>query len=135
MIAHPPCTYLCISGARWWQERIKEQHKAIDFVKKLMNAPIPKIVIENPIGILSSVIRKPDQIIHPWMFGQGVSKATCLWLKNLPKLIPTKIVESETIDRCKIHWEGPSKERSKNRSRTFIGIAQAMAEQWGKECV
>ena len=92
MVAHPPCTYLSSSGARWWNTRQTEQKEAIAFVRKLMDAPIPLIAIENPIGILSTVIRKPDQIIQPWMFGHGETKATCLWLKGLPLLVPTKIV-------------------------------------------
>ena len=128
MIAFPPCTYLCASGARWWVSRKKEQKQSINFVKTLMDAPIRHIAIENPIGILSSVIRKPDQIIQPWQFGHGETKSTCLWLKNLPKLIPTNVVKGRN-PRC--HHESPSKERWKNRSRTYSGIANAMAEQWG----
>jgi hypothetical protein len=141
MIAHPPCTYLCSSGARWWKTRQKEQKAAISFVKKLMKAPIPKIAIENPVGILSSSIRKPEQIIQPFHFGHPVIKTTCLWLKNLPKLDSTnivtpKIVTLKTGARFS-EWDYKismnHKERSKLRSITFEGIAQAMAEQWGDE--
>jgi len=127
MIAHPPCTYLCVSGARWFNKRQKEQQDAIDFVKMLMNASINKIAIENPIGIISTKIRKPDQIIQPWQFGHGETKATCLWLKNLPLLVPTNIVTGR-INR--IHKMLPSKNRGKIRSITYQGIADAMAKQW-----
>lgn len=128
MIAHPPCTHLAVSGARWFKDKIKEQEEALEFVRILLNAPIPKIVLENPISIISSKIRKPDQIIQPWMFGHGETKATCLWLKNLPKLVPTNIVEGRDN---RVHKEPPSKDRWKNRSRTYQGIADAMAQQWG----
>ena len=128
MIAFPPCTYLCSSGARWWKNKHYEQEVAINFVWHLMSANIFKIAIENPIGIISTRIRKPDQIIQPWMFGHGETKATCLWLKNLPKLIPTNIVEGR---KPRVHYESPGKDRWKNRSRTYQGIADAMAEQWG----
>jgi len=134
MIAHPPCTYLAVSGARWWSgkysnpEKLKAQEKALELVRILLNAPIPKIALENPIGIISTKIRKPDQIIDPWMFGHEHSKGTCLWLKNLPKLEPTKICEK----RFSItHRTGQTKDRWKERSRTLRGIAQAMADQWG----
>ncbi len=128
MIAHPPCTYLAVSGAHWWKDRQAEQADAIRFVMMLANAPISKIAIENPIGKLSTAWRKPDQIIQPWQFGHGETKATCLWLKGLPKLQPTRIVDGREE---RIHREPPSPERWKNRSRTFTGIAAAMAEQWG----
>jgi hypothetical protein len=140
MIAHPPCTHLAVSGARWFHEKREEQREALDFVYQLMNAPIPKICIENPVSIISSVIRKPDQIIQPWMFGHDASKSTCLWLKDLPKLEPTDIVEPRIVDGKK-RWAnqtdsgqnrlGPSEDRWKIRSRTYQGIANAMAEQWG----
>jgi len=131
MIAHPPCTYLAVSGARWFNQRRKEQEEALQFVRLLMDAPIPRICIENPISVISTRIRKPDQIIHPWMFGHGETKATCLWLKNLPKLVPTKIVEG----REQRVWKEPRKpDRWKNRSRTYQGIADAMANQWGSLC-
>lgn len=129
MIAFPPCTHLAVSGARWFKEKEKEQKEAIEFVKVLMTAPIDKIAIENPIGILSTVIRKPNQIIQPWMFGHGETKATCLWLKNLPLLKPTNVVEGRT---ARVHREPPGPDRWKNRSRTYQGIAEAMAEQWGR---
>ena len=127
MIAHPPCTFLAVSGARWFKERKQEQEKALQFVKDLMNAPIQKICIENPVSIISTKIRKPSQIIQPWQFGHGETKKTCLWLKNLPKLKPTKIVKGR---EGKVWKEPPSKNRWKNRSRTYTGIAKAMAEQW-----
>ena len=128
MIAHPPCTYLAVSGARWFKYRIPEQDAALNFVLKLLNAPIPKIALENPIGRISTVIRKPDQIIQPWMFGHGETKATCLWLKGLPKLRPTNVVEGR---EARIHRMPPGPERGKERSRTYPGIAAAMADQWG----
>ncbi len=130
MIAHPPCTHLAVSGARYFKEKIADgrQQEALDFVQRLMNAPINKICIENPISILSSKIRKPNQIIQPWMFGHGETKATCLWLKNLPNLIPTQIVDGR---EQRIHKLSPSPNRWKERSRTYLGIANAMAEQWG----
>ena len=130
MIAHPPCTHLAVSGARWFKEKQSEQHEALQFVRKLMDAPIPKIAIENPISIISSKIRKPDQIIQPWQYGHGETKATCLWLKNLPLLQPTNIVEGRS-DR--IHKMPPSPDRWKLRSMTYQGIADAMASQWGME--
>lgn len=128
MIAHPPCTYLAVSGARWWKDRKQEQEEAIEFFRELMSANIPKIAIENPIGIISTRIRKPDQIIQPWQFGHGETKATCLWLKKLPLLKPTNIVSGR---EPKTHWEKPGPDRWKNRSRTYTGIAEAMAQQWG----
>jgi site-specific DNA-cytosine methylase len=128
MIAHPPCTHLAVSGARWFKDKQVEQAEALGFVRDLMDAPIPHIAIENPISIISSRIRKPDQIIQPWQFGHGETKATCLWLKNLPKLTPTNIVEGR---EARVHRMPPGPDRWKERSRTFEGIAQAMAEQWG----
>ena len=129
MIAHPPCTHLAVSGARWFKEKAKEQAEALAFVQALMDAPIERICIENPISVISSRIRKPDQIIQPWQFGHGEVKATCLWLKNLPKLVPTNVVEGRH-PACWLASPGP--ERWKIRSRTYQGIAQAMAEQWGR---
>ena len=128
MIAHPPCTHLAVSGARWFKFKQQEQQEALEFVMELMEAPIPQICIENPISIISTRIRKPDQIIQPWMFGHGETKATCLWLKNLPKLEPTNIVEGRD---SRIHKMPPGPDRWKERSRTYPGIAQAMAAQWG----
>jgi hypothetical protein len=128
MIAHPPCTHLAVSGARWFKDKQHEQKYAIDFFMKLVNAPIPKICVENPVSIMSTVYRKPDQIIQPWWFGHGETKATCLWLKGLPKLVPTTIVEGR---QPRVHYESPGKNRWKNRSRTMQGIADAMAAQWG----
>ena len=127
MIAHPPCTHLAVSGARWFKGKLTEQAAALEFVRHLLNVPIPRIALENPISIISSRIRKPDQIIQPWMFGHGETKATCLWLKGLPLLKPTNIVGGRTP---RVHHEPPSPERWKNRSRTYQGIANAMAEQW-----
>lgn len=132
MIAHPPCTDLAVSGARHFAEKIADgrQQRALDFVQALMNAPIPRIAIENPVSVISSKIRKPDQIIQPWQFGHGETKATCLWLQNLPKLTPTNIVEGR---EARIHKMPPGPNRWKERSRTFEGIAKAMAEQWTRE--
>jgi len=129
MIAHPPCTYLAVSGARWFAERKPEQEAALEFVRLLLDAPIPKIALENPISVISSRIRKPDQIIQPWMFGHAETKATCLWLKNLRPLKPTNLVVGRD-DR--VHREPPGPDRWKRRSRTYAGIALAMAEQWGQ---
>ncbi|OQA53669.1 MAG: hypothetical protein BWY45_02914 [Euryarchaeota archaeon ADurb.Bin294] len=128
MIAHPPCTHLAVSGARWFKDKQREQKEALEFVRELMDAPIPKIAIENPVSVISSRIRKPDQIIQPWMFGHGETKATCLWLKNLPKLKPTNIVDGRI---SRIHHMAPHPDRWKDRSRTYVGIGNAMATQWG----
>lgn len=127
LIAHPPCTHLAVSGARWFKNKQKEQQDALEFVRLLLNAPVNKIALENPISIISSRIRKPDQIVQPWQFGHGETKATCLWLKNLPKLVPTQIVEGR---ENRIWKMPPSENRAKERSRTYKGIAQAMVEQW-----
>ena len=128
MIAHPPCTHLAVSGARWFKDKLVEQAEALDFVRLLLDAPIKRIALENPISIISSRIRKPTQIIQPWQFGHGETKATCLWLKNLPPLTPTNIVEGR---EAKVHRMAPGPDRWKDRSRTYLGIAQAMADQWG----
>lgn len=130
MICHPPCTHLAVSGARHFEEKRKSgvQHEALEFVRKLLDAPIEKICLENPISIISSQIRKPDQIIQPWQFGHGETKATCLWLKNLPALVPTKIVDGR---EARVHRMPPGPDRWKERSRTYAGIAHAMADQWG----
>ena len=128
MIAHPPCNHLAVSGARWFRDKQPQQAAALAFVRKLMGAPIPRICIENPISIISSRIRKPDQIIQPWMFGHGETKATCLWFKNLPKLVPTQIVAGR---EHRVHRMSPGPNRAADRSRTLPGIAQAMAAQWG----
>ena len=129
MVAFPPCTNLCVSGARHFARKQADgsQQESLEFVKALMNAPIPYIALENPVGIISTRIRKPDQIIQPWQFGHGETKATCLWLKNLPKLVPTDVVEGR---EARIHRMPPSPNRWKERSRTFEGIASAMAQQW-----
>ena len=130
MIAHPPCTHLAVSGARYFAEKKASgvQDEALEFVSALLEAPIKHIALENPISIISTRIRKPDQIIQPWMFGHGETKATCLWLKKLPPLTPTAIVEGR---EPRIHKMAPSPDRWKERSRTFPGIANAMAYQWG----
>lgn len=128
MIAHPPCTHLAVSGARWFKDKIEEQNEALEFVRLLLDADIPRRCIENPKSIISTRIRKPDQIIQPWMFGHGEVKGTHLWLTGLPNLVPTDIVSGRTP---KVHLESPGPERWKNRSRTYTGIAKAMAEQWG----
>lgn len=130
MIAHPPCTYLASSGARWFKDPIRQklQCEALEFIYQLVKAPIKRIALENPIGILSTRWRKPDQIIQPWWFGHGETKSTCLWLQNLPKLKPTKIMEERNP---RIHYMAPSPTRGKDRSRTYPGIAEAMAERWG----
>jgi hypothetical protein len=127
-IFHPPCTHLAVSGARWFKEKQQEQAEALAFVQRLLDAPIPRIALENPISIISSRIRKPDQIIQPWMFGHGETKATCLWLKNLPLLTPTNIVEGR---EARIHKMPPGPDRWKERSRTLEGVANAFAAQWG----
>ena len=129
-IFHPPCTHLSVSGAKHFAEKRTDgrQQSAVSFFMMLARSPIPKIAIENPVCIMSSMWRKPDQIIQPWQFGHGETKATCLWLKGLPKLLPTHVVEGR---EARIHKMPPSKDRWRERSRTFAGIAQAMAEQWG----
>lgn len=136
LIAHPPCTYLAVSGARWWAGREEQQQKALAFVQTLLAASIPRIALENPIGRISTAIRKPDQIIQPYMFGHPETKATCLWLKNLPLLQPTNDVQAEMAllparERHRVHHASPGPERWKERSRTLLGIAEAMAETWG----
>ena len=129
MIGFPPCTHLASSGARWFREKVADgrQQEGIDFFMALANAPIDKIALENPIGIMSTRYRKPDQIIQPWMHGHGETKATCLWLKGLPLLKPTDIVEGREPRMWKLP---PTKDRAKIRSETYDGIAKAMAEQW-----
>jgi hypothetical protein len=127
MIAFPPCTHIAVSGARWFKDKQEEQKEAIKFFMDLVNANVSKIAVENPIGIMSTRYRKPDQIIQPWQFGHGETKATCLWLKNLPLLKPTNIVEGR-IPR--VHHEPPHPDRWMRRSITYTGIAEAMAQQW-----
>lgn len=129
MIAFPPCTHLASSGARWFPQKCADgrQPAAIEFFMQLAKAPIRHIAIENPVGIMSTKYRKPDQIIQPWQFGHGETKATCLWLKNLPLLVPTNIVAGR---EHRIHGMGPSVDRAKLRSKTYSGIARAIAEQW-----
>ncbi len=133
MICHPPCTHLAVSGARHFKAKIESgvQQEALNFVQMLLNAPINRICLENPISIISSKIRKPNQIIQPWQFGHGETKATCLWLKNLPNLVATDVVSGR---EQRVHRMAPSPNRWKERSRTYQGIANAMAEQWGSLC-
>jgi site-specific DNA-cytosine methylase len=143
MIAHPPCTHLAVSGARHFAKKIADgrQQQGIDLFMALANCDIPRYAIENPIGIMSTKFRKPDQIINPWEYGHGVTKATCLWLKGLPKLVPTNVVDKGDVWVAKSgkrmsHWYYessclPPKEREKMRNKTFQGIADAMAQQWG----
>ena len=128
MVAHPPCTHLAVSGSRHFHRKQREQAEALDFVRLLMAAPIPRWCIENPVSVISSAIRPPDQIIQPWQFGHGETKSTCLWLKNLPKLKPTKVVDGR---EARILMMGPSPDRWKERSRTYQGVADAMGQQWG----
>ena len=128
MIAHPPCTHLAVSGSRWFKDKVDEQAAALDFVRRLLDADIPLIALENPVSVISSRIRRPDQIIQPWMFGHGETKATCLWLKGLPKLVATDVVEGR---EARVHMLPPSQDRWKLRSTTYRGIADAMAQQWG----
>lgn len=144
MVAHPPCTYLSVSGMHWTKRGLRDPElteEALDFVKDLMAAPIPRIAVENPVSIISSRIRKPEQIINPYEFGHDASKKTCLWLKNLPPLKPTAYIEPRLVNGKK-RWGnqtdsgqnrlGPSEDRWKERSKTYQGIAEAMAEQWGE---
>ena len=128
MIAHPPCTHLAVSGARWFKDKRIEQRDTIDFFMALATSNIPHIAIENPISIMSTYWRKPDQIIQPWQFGHGETKATCLWLKKLPRLLPTNVVAGR---EARIHKMPPSPTQAKERSLTYQGIANAMADQWG----
>lgn len=129
LIAFPPCTDLCVSGARWFKEKIASgaQQKSIEFFLKFTRTKIPRVCIENPIGIMSTKYEKPTQIIQPWMFGHGETKATCLWLKNLPKLIPTNIVKGRN---ARVHKMAPGPDRWRERSRTYFGVAEGMANQW-----
>lgn len=149
IIAHPPCTYLTVSGNRWFNiekygieaiNRHLDREKAEEFFMKFINANCEKIAVENPVGVMSTIYRKPDQIIQPYQFGHPERKATCLWLKGLPPLIPTKMVEPDIIRHksgrtdSRLHFETlklPKEERARMRSKTFEGIAEAMAEQWG----
>lgn len=147
LIAHPPCTYLTVAGVRWlyhpddrnlptgerrphpnYPNRRRDQADALEFVRMLLDAPIERIAIENPVSVISSRIRKPDQVVQPWQFGHGETKATCLWLKNLNPLHPTNIVNGR---EARVHMMPPGPDRWKERSRTYLGIAEAMAAQWG----
>lgn len=130
IIAHPPCTHLASSGARWFREKQMDyrQQKSCVLFMQMMLANADRVAVENPVGIMSRCYRRPDQIIQPWQFGHGETKATCLWLKNLPELVPTEIVEGREQRVWKMP---PSADRAKERSKTYPGIAKAMAEQWG----
>lgn len=129
LIAHPPCTHLAVSGARWFKGKEREQREALAFVRELLAAPVPRIALENPVSVISSRVRKPDQIIQPWQFGHGEVKATCLWLKGLPPLEPTDVVKGR---EARVHRLPPSADRGRLRGRTYRGIAEAMADQWGR---
>lgn len=133
-IFHPPCTHLSVSGARWFAAKQADgrQQEAVEFFMTCVNAPIPRVAVENPVCIMSRLYRKPDQIIQPWMFGHGEVKATCLWLKNLPTLEPTQVVEGR---EARIHRMPPSKDHGALRSITYQGVADAMAAQWGIDSV
>ena len=129
MVAFPPCTHLCVSGARWFAGKQREQAASLDFVRFLLQGhPIPRVALENPVGVISTRVRKPDQIVQPWQFGHGETKATCLWLVGLPRLVPTDVVDGRAA-KCHKMPGGPNQWR--RRSRTYPGIAAAMAEQWG----
>ncbi len=141
MVAHPPCTHLAVSGARWFKDKQAEQQEALDFVRLLLDAPVPRIALENPVSIISSRIRKPDQIIQPYEHGHEATKTTCLWLKGLPHLKPSNMVGKGArhvtkSGRSLPEWYNlpPSPDRWKIRSATFPGIAAAMADQWGGVC-
>lgn len=138
IIAHPPCTDLAVSGSRWFEKKRQDgrQQTAIDFFMTFARCGIPRICIENPVSIMSTVWRKPDQVIHPWMFGHPEQKATCLWLSGLPKLVETKNVREQMMalpksQRERIHYASPKPDRWKIRSKTYQGVADAMAQQWG----
>lgn len=139
LIAHPPCTHLSVSGARWFAEGRKPlslRYEAAAFFLRFAEANVPRIAIENPVSVMSTLWRKPDCVIHPWQFGHPEEKTTCLWLKSLPKLQPTNIVREEMLalpkkERERNHFMSPGPERAKLRSKTYVGIARAMAEQWG----
>ena len=128
MVAHPPCTHLAVSGSRHFHRKQRQQAEALDFVRLLMAAPIPRWCIENPVSVISSAIRPPDQIVQPWEYGHGETKTTCLWLHNLPRLRPTECVDGR---EARVHLMPPSPDRWKDRSRTYQGIADAMGDQWG----
>jgi len=132
MVAHPPCTHLAVSGARWFKNKQKEQGEALDFVRTLLAAPVAMIALENPVSVISTKVRKPEQVIQPWQFGHGEIKATCLWLKNLPLLTATNVVDGR---EARVHRMPPGPGRWKERSRTLPGIADAMASQWGGDLI
>lgn len=128
LICHPPCTHLAVSGARWFKNKVKEQGEALEFVRLLLGAPIPRICLENPVSVISTRIRKPDQVIQPWQFGHGEVKATCLWLKGLPLLVSTSVVAGR---EARVHKMPGGPNQWRERSRTLPGVAKAMAQQWG----
>lgn len=136
MIAHPPCDHLAVSGARWFKYKLRQQEESLQFVRALLEAPIPCIALENPVSVISTRIRKPSQIVQPWMFGHPEQKKTCLWLKGLQPLQETDNVYEKMMtlpkkERERTHYMSPGKDRGVKRSVTFIGLAQAMVEQWG----
>lgn len=131
LICFPPCTHVAVSGARWFKHKIAEQRRALEFMRELLEVPVPCIAMENPVGVFSSYWRKPDQVIQPWQFGHGETKATCLWLKNLPKLSSTSVVAGR---EARVHKMPPGPNRARDRSTTYSGIAAAMATQWGHLC-
>lgn len=128
LIAFPPCTHLAVSGARWFSRKQVEQSAAVEFVLELLTAPVARIALENPVSVIASRIRRPDQVVQPWQFGHGETKATCLWLDGLPKLRATDVVPGRV---ARVHRMPPGPHRARERSRTFPGIAAAMAQQWG----
>ena len=128
IVAHPPCRYLAVSGARWFKERRKEQEEALGLVRFILSIPVQRIALENPVSVISTRIRRPDQIIEPWQYGHGEVKKTCLWLKGLPVLKSTEIVSGRVP---RVHYASPGPDRWKERSRTLPGMALAMADQWG----
>jgi hypothetical protein len=132
MVAHPPCTHLAVSGARWFPLKRREQAEGLEFVRALLNAPIERIAVENPVSVISSMLRPADQLIQPWQFGHGETKATCLWLKNLPLLKATNVVEGR---EARVHRMAPGPDKWRERSVTYSGIAEAMAQQWGSTTV
>lgn len=137
LIAHPPCTHLAVSGARWFKDKLPEQAAALEFVRLLLDAPVGRIALENPVSVISSRVRKPDQVIQPWMFGHPETKATCLWLKGLPPLRPVTDLRAEMAAlprsvKNRVHFMSPGAERWRERSRTLPGIADAMVRDWGE---
>lgn len=131
VLAFPPCTHLAVSGARWFDEKRRDGRQLMGegfFLAFTALDHVTRVCVENPVGVMSTVYRKPDQVIQPWQFGHGETKATCLWLKGLPPLVPTDVVDGR---EARVHRMAPGPERARLRSRTYAGVARAMAEQWG----